>query len=89
MAKIIRSRLKDFIHAKSRELGFEINQSQLARAVGIRQPTISAWMSDKPLARIDSAVLLALCNYLKCEPMELLIIEETSEDEEPGELMPA
>ncbi|MBZ0310441.1 MAG: helix-turn-helix transcriptional regulator [Anaerolineae bacterium] len=81
MAQKFRSKLQIYIDAMSEELGFEVTQTQLAKATGVRQATISEWASGKPLGQISSRVLLALANYFKVEsPWDLL---EIVEDDDP------
>lgn len=78
MAKV-RSRLKEHVQAKSREFGFEITQTQLAQALQVRQATVSAWMSDEPIDRIDVTVLAKMANYFGVALWDMLEVEEDPE----------
>lgn len=81
--KIVRSKLRQLVDAKSEELGFKISGTQIAQAVGIRHPTIYAWLSDKPLATIHVQTMFSLMNYFDCENIEdILAIEEVAEEDE-------
>lgn len=75
----VRSRLKEHVEAKSREFGFEITQTQLSKALKVRQATISAWMSNEPIDRIDVTVLAKMANYFDVPLWEMLEVEEDPE----------
>ncbi|KAB2856613.1 MAG: helix-turn-helix transcriptional regulator [Anaerolineae bacterium] len=77
----VRSRLKDHVEAKSREFGFEITQTQLAQALQVRQATVSAWMSDEPIDRIDVTVLAKMAKYFGVSLWDMLEVEEDPEKE--------
>lgn len=76
----VRSRLKEHVQAKSREFGFEITQTQLAQALQVRQATVSAWMSDEPIDRIDVTVLAKMANYFDVPLWDMLEVEEDPEE---------
>ncbi|MBZ0316485.1 MAG: helix-turn-helix transcriptional regulator [Anaerolineae bacterium] len=80
---VVRSRLREFVEAKSKEYGFRITQSQLGNAVGLPQPTIATWMSNQPMEQINVRVLASLASYFGVEPFELLTLEYIEDDISP------
>lgn len=83
MARKFKSTLQKYIDAMSKELGFEVTQTQIARATGVRQATISDWASGKPLDKISAGVLFAIASYFEIEnPWDLLVIVEDDDDPE-------
>lgn len=82
MKAIVRSRLREFMEAKSKEYGFKITQSQLGNAVGLPQPTISTWMSDRPIHQINPSVVGKLAMYFDVDPSELLQWEYIEDKDE-------
>lgn len=93
MKQVIRSRLREYVNRLQDDIGIEITQRQIAKAVGSRQATISDWMSDRPIGYVDSKLLLRLAHWLKLKnPLDLLSIEELENgeghDNPSPELMP-
>lgn len=83
MKYIITSRLREYVNEASLTAGRTILQKEIADATGIRQPTVSAWMNNrKPLKKIDVPVLIALCEWAGCTPLEMLAFEDDEEDDE-------
>jgi transcriptional regulator with XRE-family HTH domain len=85
MKAVVRSRLREYVEAKSKDYGFKITQSQLGNAVGLPQPTIATWMSKQPMEQINVRVLAALAEYFGVEPFELLKLEYIEDEESPKE----
>ena len=79
--KKVRSNLPAIIAKYEADTGTRLTQVQIADDTGIQQPTISVWMSDKQMKRIDADVLLALCDYFGITFNDLLKIEETADPE--------
>ncbi len=83
MARVAKSKLQEYMDNLSKRLGFPVTQSQLAKATGIGQPTISAWASQKNLTQIDLKVLFALADYFGLDsPWDLLVIVEEKDDDD-------
>ena len=80
---VVRSRLREYVDAKSRELGFKITQAQLGNAVGLPQPTIATWMSSAPMEQINVRVLAALAGYFGVSPFDLLTLDSVEGDSSP------
>lgn len=82
MLQIVRSRLPEHLNRKNAELGFEISQTQLARATKIRQATISEWMNPKPMERLDLTVVSKLANFFDVGLWDMLEIVEGDDSPE-------
>jgi DNA-binding Xre family transcriptional regulator len=76
---IVRSRLKYLITDLETKIGKRIQQKEIAEKTGLREATISRWMSPEPFTRIDVEVAGALCNFLDCEIGDLLYIDRTAQ----------
>lgn len=79
--KIVRSNLKKYMGEMTQKLGFEVRPYHLAKATGLRSESITRWLSDEPLQKIDPGVLTALCDYFGCTPNDMLITEEVDDQE--------
>lgn len=75
------SKLSEQLARKIGEEGRIIRQTDLAKEAGVRDATVSEWMSGKPMARLNAATLLAFCDYFNCGPWDLiqLVRPETNE----------
>lgn len=71
----MRSKLKERITARERELGRRINQLEIAQATGINPNTISRWMAPTPFKRIEAEVVVPLCKYLDCGLDDIIELE--------------
>lgn len=76
---IVRSRLKTLIAEREGQIGYRIQQKDIAEATGLRDATISRWMSPEPFNRIDVDVAGKLCNFLNCEIGDLLYIDRSAQ----------
>ena len=79
--KKVRSNLPSIIARYEADTGTRLTQTQIADDTGIQQPTISQWMSDKQMKRIDADVLLTLCDYFGITFNDLLKVEEIADPE--------
>lgn len=79
--KVIRSNLPAIVAQHAQKIGYVMTQSQIAQAVGVRQPTISVWMSNNEFQRVDTTVWTALCDYFGVSPEEMLIFEDVPDTE--------
>jgi DNA-binding Xre family transcriptional regulator len=71
----VRSNMKQLVLLKEVERGDRIQQTEIAEATGLDANTISRWMSPKPLNRIDSSVIVKLCQYFNCGIGDLLYLD--------------
>lgn len=73
---IVRSNLKRLLVERETIERRRITQEEIAGATGLRQATISKWLSPKTVFKmIDSEALTKLSNYMGVEFQELLIVE--------------
>jgi len=77
----VRSNLPEIVERHAAKIGYTMTQRQIAQAIGVRQPTISVWMSNNEFHRVDTNVWTALCNYFGVKPEEMLIFEDEAEKE--------
>lgn len=75
---VVRSRLKELVAIRERELGQEIRSSQIAEVTNLDIHTVMRWMKPQPFQRIEVSAALKLCNFLDCELGELLFIDYRS-----------
>lgn len=75
---VVRSRLKELVLKKEIERQERIHQIEIVEATGLKPGTISRWMSPKPFKKINSDVVLKLCQYLGCEMGDLLYIDRSN-----------
>ncbi|MBK9122779.1 MAG: hypothetical protein IPM16_06615 [Chloroflexi bacterium] len=61
----MRSRLKQLVSEREARERRRIYQKDIARETGLREATISKWMSPEPIGRIDDKVVVALVNWLE------------------------
>ena len=73
----MRSRLKELMLKKEIQRGERIQQAEIAEATGLDQNTISRWMSPKPLIKIETKVIIRLCEYLDCSVGDLLFLDHS------------
>jgi DNA-binding Xre family transcriptional regulator len=73
---VVRSRLKELMAIKEREVGHIIQQKDIAEAIGVAEPTIGRWMRPTPFERIETEVVIKLCAYLNCALGDLLFIDK-------------
>ncbi len=70
------SRLSELLAAKARREGRgRISIAQVCEETGLARTTVDGY-AHNTVTRYDAPVLLALCDYLGCEPGDLLVIEE-------------
>lgn len=66
-----------------RALRGKLTQRDIAQATGLSQKTLSA-LETGASKGIDFATLAKLCDFLRCTPNDLLIVEEEIEDLQPS-----
>jgi DNA-binding XRE family transcriptional regulator len=81
---MFRSKLPLLVAQKESRERRKITQEEIAEATGLRRPTISAWMSYKPISRLESNVASVLCAYFDCTIQDLVELEN-GEEIEPGQ----
>lgn len=72
----VRNRLKVLLAEREIKFRKKISQIDLAEATGISANTISSWMKQKPMGKIDGYVLEKLCDFLECQIGDLLFMDE-------------
>ena len=72
---MFRSKLPLLVAKKEDRERRKITQEEIAANTGLRRPTISAWMSYKPISRLEANVVGALCAYFECSIQELIELE--------------
>lgn len=78
---IVQSRLNKLLLEKMVERGEIIRQTEIARATGLDNNTVSRWMSTEPFQNINTKVAVALCKFLDCELGDLLVIERGDQND--------
>lgn len=74
---VVRSRLKELVYQRERELGDRLWQKDIAKATGLTEKTISRWMSPEPFTRLEVDAIIRLCRYFNVDLGELIYMEET------------
>ena len=82
MAKKLKNRVLQFLANKEVAERRRIKVAEIANAIGVSPHTVANWINED-VTKIDTHVLLGLCDYFGCEFYELLYVEETS-DEPPA-----
>lgn len=78
------SKLSEQLAKKIGEEGRIIRQTDLDKEAGVRDATVSEWMSGKPMSRLNAATLLAFCDYFQCEPWDLIqLVRPESNEQDP------
>lgn len=90
---VLRNRFALLLAQKAeREGRARIPHEEVSDKTGIGTSTISRYANNK-VAQYANHVILALCNYLECEPGDLLVrvevIEEVDSNPEPESVSPA
>jgi DNA-binding Xre family transcriptional regulator len=75
----VKSRLKEIIAKRERDLGRRIPQREIVEATGINPNTVSRWMSPEPIARIEESVIVPLCRFLNVQVGDLVYIDFDAE----------
>lgn len=57
----------------------KINLTSVQRETGLSYPTVSSWAKDH-INRVDFQVLATWCDYLQCQPGDLLTYEHNGEE---------
>jgi hypothetical protein len=62
---VVKSQLNILKARIEQKIGKSIEQKQIAEETGLREATISRWMSPEPFERIDANVWIALWLWVK------------------------
>jgi DNA-binding Xre family transcriptional regulator len=82
MTRKLQNRLLHLITEKERKRGKRITQTEIARAIGISNPTIGAWLRDDfPPTKLEVGIIERLCDYFECDVGDLLYMKDVSEDD--------
>ena len=77
--KRIRNRFSLLLAEKAyREGKSRISQRDVAKATGLAKATVDR-IANNSVSMYDTRVMLAICEYLGCQPGDLLVIEEVEE----------
>ena len=69
------------VRQRAKERGI-MNATELASAAGLAYNTAWRWWNDDPgITRIETDVLIKLCNLLACEPGDLLIRKDLTNND--------
>lgn len=71
----MKSKLREVWLQKQAELGKKITQKEIAEATGIRANTISRWMTNEPMTRIEHSVLEPLCVFFGVKSHDIVYLE--------------
>lgn len=78
MAKQIRNRVLQFLTEKERQEKRRIKMSDIAREIGVSPNTVTSWVRDE-VTKIESHVLIGLCEYFNCRIEDLIYIGDADE----------
>lgn len=76
---MIRFRLAELIADKSFKERRVVTVSEIAQATGIHRATLSK-VANQPGANIGTEIIDKLCRYFGCQPGDLMLFLEESED---------
>jgi len=68
---MITSNLFQVWTARELTTGSRLTSREVAAATGLSSATLVAWKRDT-VERFDKGTLLALCDYFRCEPADLI-----------------
>lgn len=76
---MFKSKVKQLLLQRSLDVEDRVTQRELARATRLNEMTISKWVADEGMARIDAKSAAALCRYFNCELNDLVTLEMDDE----------
>lgn len=79
-----KNRVLALLLKKSNDEGRRIYQSELAKAVGVSENTISTWVSNN-MEKINISVIERLCEYFDCDVSDLFYLEPVEDEKTPDE----
>lgn len=71
----VKHRLVQLLLEKDMKTGRRLTQVEHAENIGIPENTLSRWMRNDEIKRIDHDIVVKLCAYIGCEIGELLYID--------------
>lgn len=71
----VKHRLVQLLLDKDAKAGKRLSQSEHADRIGIPENTLSRWMRNNEIKRIDHDIVVKLCRYLECQIGDLLYID--------------
>lgn len=69
------SKARDLWLIKQTEERRQISQREIARETGLTPNTVSRWMSDDPITRIEHGVIAPLCVYFGCQIGDIVYLD--------------
>lgn len=75
----LKHRLIELLALKEAKEGRRYLQTDIAKETGLTENTVSRWMNKTDLQRVDDKVLIALCDFLRCDVADLLFIDKSSD----------
>lgn len=78
--KMIVNRFRELLAIKERHEKRKLSQRTVAEETGLSKSTVDRYARNE-ITRYDEDVVLTLCQYLGCQPGDLLVIEEVEGDD--------
>jgi transcriptional regulator with XRE-family HTH domain len=79
---VFKNKLRHLLLQKSVDEGRRITQQELAQETGIREATISNWMNNERLAKVEGKTVSALLKYFNLTNDQMHQLIEPIEDPE-------
>lgn len=80
----LKHKLIELLARKESAEGKRYSQAEIARATSLPENTVSRWMNNSEIHRVDDKVLIKLCDFLDCNVGDLLYIDRrTMSDDSP------
>ena len=76
--KILQNRFTELLARKERLEKRSISRRKVAQETGIGLSSVQNWAANQ-VTRYDAMQIITFCEYLKCTPGDLLVIEEEKE----------
>lgn len=71
----VKHRLVQLLLEKDAKAGRRFTQAEHAENIGIPENTLSRWMRNPEIKRVDHDIVVKLCSYLGCQIGDLLYID--------------
>ncbi|QPC81088.1 helix-turn-helix transcriptional regulator [Phototrophicus methaneseepsis] len=86
MERIVVNRTKELLAIKSRREQRRITIRDIESETGLDKSVVHRWLQNE-VRRIDLHVLEGWCNYLDCEPGDILVRETVEKADESPEII--
>lgn len=78
---IIRNRVGELVAARAAKRGEQVNVMNVAYDLRVTWVVARNWMAGY-VTRIDLPILLRWCEYLECEPCDILVLDRSESERE-------